>query len=291
MKRSTDQKLRLRNFDARHGRIETGAVIKSWRRKRYLLPVERKRPVFARKPLQFPSRSPRSCAKTRIHCRHTFWANRTTMSKCVEEEKYPRQKVTIGPFFDRRADIIWNVLAREHLVNIGIRPSANSIKMKRVVRLETSVCFRITRLMNNQIKSPKRATSQKENAVAIVMSVSQLGCASQDALVSQGRKSRGSLMQKVLAPIQRVRFTKSTLRHASIREKKRPSLGKDVKVPRQRSPYALKLEDRSHEETDRQTAAMCPKQGLDLAKNIKTFPRRNGYSPAASTKGQTKECL
>ena len=29
VKRSTDQKLRLRSFDARHGRIETGAVIKN----------------------------------------------------------------------------------------------------------------------------------------------------------------------------------------------------------------------------------------------------------------------
>ena len=64
----------------------------------------------------------------------------------------------------------------------GIRPSVKSIKMKRVERLETSVCFRITRLMNNQIKSKKKATSEKEeesddkNAVAIVKSVSQLGC-------------------------------------------------------------------------------------------------------------------
>ena len=56
----------------------------------------------------------------------------------------------------------WEVFVRERLVSIGIRPSANSIKMKRVVRLETSVSFRITRLMNNQIKSRKRATSQKE---------------------------------------------------------------------------------------------------------------------------------
>ena len=29
VKRSIDQKHRLRNFDARHGRIETGAVIKN----------------------------------------------------------------------------------------------------------------------------------------------------------------------------------------------------------------------------------------------------------------------
>ena len=30
--------------------------------------------------------------KTKTHCRHAFWANRITRSKCVEEEKYPRQK-------------------------------------------------------------------------------------------------------------------------------------------------------------------------------------------------------
>ena len=84
VKRSIDQKLRLRNLDARHGRIE--------RRKRYLLPVERNRPVFARRPLQFPPRNPRSCTKTRTHCRHASWATGITRSKCVEEEKYPRQK-------------------------------------------------------------------------------------------------------------------------------------------------------------------------------------------------------
>ena len=82
-------------------------------------------------------------------------------------------------------------------MNIGIRPSANSTKVKQVVRLETSVCFRITRLMNNQIKCRKRATSPKrresddKNAVAVVKSVSQLGCVSQDsdALVTKKRKT------------------------------------------------------------------------------------------------------
>ena len=34
-----------------------------WRRKRYLLSVERKRPVFERRTVQFPSRDPRMCAK------------------------------------------------------------------------------------------------------------------------------------------------------------------------------------------------------------------------------------
>ena len=58
VKRSIDQKLRLRNFDARHEKIETGAVVKSqnglngvesWTG--YLLPVERTRPVLERRPM------------------------------------------------------------------------------------------------------------------------------------------------------------------------------------------------------------------------------------------------
>ena len=69
--------------------------------------------------------------------------------------------VTMGPFSDNRADNIRKVPARELLVNTGTRASVNSIKVKWVVRLETRVCFCITRLMKNQIKSRKRATSQK----------------------------------------------------------------------------------------------------------------------------------
>ena len=42
VKRSIDQKLRLRNFDARHGRIETGAVVKN---RKGLIGVERGRGI------------------------------------------------------------------------------------------------------------------------------------------------------------------------------------------------------------------------------------------------------
>ena len=97
-KRRIDKKLRLRNFDARQRKIESGVLKKS---RKGLIGVEggrgacyqskEKRPVSARRPMQFPPQKPRSCAKTRRHCRHTFWANRITRSKSVEEEKYPRQ--------------------------------------------------------------------------------------------------------------------------------------------------------------------------------------------------------
>ena len=61
VQRSIDQKLRLRNFDARHGKIETGPVVKNRKGmsgveggKRYLLPVGRKRAVFEGRPVQLP---------------------------------------------------------------------------------------------------------------------------------------------------------------------------------------------------------------------------------------------
>ena len=62
VKRSEDQKLRLRIFDASHGRIETGAVVKN---RKGLSSVEggkgrcyqwkSKRPVFEGRPVQFPA--------------------------------------------------------------------------------------------------------------------------------------------------------------------------------------------------------------------------------------------
>ena len=83
--------------------------------------------------------------------------------------------------------------------------------------------------------SHKRKESDDKNAVAIVKIVPQLGCVSQDsvALVSQrGKQSRRNPMQKVLGSNRKVRFTQSSLRQASIREEKGPSVGKiEVTLP------------------------------------------------------------
>ena len=64
---------------------------------------------------------------------------------------------------------------------------------------------------------PKRRESDGKNSVAVTGNVSQFCCVSQnsDALDSQGtKKFRRNMMQKVLEPVQTVRLTKSTLRHA-----------------------------------------------------------------------------
>ena len=122
--------------------------------------------------------------------------------------------------------------------------------------------------------------------MAIVKIAPQLGCVSQDwdALVSQrGKRSRGNPVQKGLGSIGKVRFTQSTLRQASIREMKGPSLGKiQVKHPHQRSPYAMKFEDWSHEETERQQRCARSK-AWNFAKNknkLKENDKSTFYSPA-----------
>ena len=120
-------------------------------------------------------------------------------------------------------------------MNIGISPSAKSIKNETGCKAGDKCLFPHYKVDGQQNKKPKKSNISKrresddKNAAASVKSVSQLGCVSQDsdALVSQGRKSRRNPMQKVLEPIQRVRFTKSTVRHASVREKKGTIVGKN----------------------------------------------------------------
>ena len=66
-------------------------------------------------------------------------------------------------------------------------PECHFYKNETGCKAGESVCFRITRLMSNQIKKakksyfPKRRESDDKNAVAIVKSVSQLGSVSQDS--------------------------------------------------------------------------------------------------------------
>ena len=192
-------------------------------------------------------------------------------------------------------------------MNIGILPNVN--KTETGCEVGDKCLFphyKVDEQPNKKPKKsniPKRRESDDKNIVAIVKSVSQLGCASQDsgALVSQGGKSRENPMLKVLGPIRRVRFTKSTLRHASIPKKKGPSLGKiNVKVLHQRSPHATKFEDRSQEDTERQQRCARSK-AWNLANNINklkektrlhfVFPRRNGYSQLRQHKSRRKDSL
>ena len=77
----------------------------------------------------------------------------------------------------------------------------------------------------------------------------QLGCVFQDMKLPKSILRKSSDMQK---PIQRVKFTKATARHAYIRDQN-PSLGLICPgEPHQRSPNAPKIEDRFWKERERQ---------------------------------------
>ena len=100
------------------------------------------------------------------------------------------------------------------------------------------------------------------------------------ACTSPKKKPRGYLRNKVLGSIRKARFTKSSLRQASIWEKKGPSLGKiQVENPHQRSPYAMKFEDRSHQETERQRRCARSNLVINLYK-LKENDKATFYSPA-----------
>ena len=71
-----------------------------------------------------------------------------------------------------------------------------------------------------------------------------------------------------VGPIRRVRFTRASLRQPNIRDDKGPSLNKiQVKSSHQRSPYTVKFEDQSHEETEGQERCASG-DAWTFAKNI-----------------------
>ena len=103
VKRSKDQKLRLRNFDARHERIETGAVVKS---RKGLSGVERGKG----KCYQWEEKG--QCSKG-DQCSFRHESNdraqkpdHNAATPSEPSKEVSEAKVTMVPFFENRADII-----------------------------------------------------------------------------------------------------------------------------------------------------------------------------------------
>ena len=162
-----DQKLRLRNFDARHGKIESEAVMKSrkgiigvgggkgiceeWKEKGRCSQGDR---CSFRYETQDRAQKPGQTAATPSE-------PTASRGRSVSRKRSIRGKSNYGTILRQPCRFYLKGTCTRTSCEYW-HPSATSVKMKRVVRLETSVCFRTTRLMNNQIKSRKRATSQKE---------------------------------------------------------------------------------------------------------------------------------
>ena len=109
-------------------------------------------------------------------------------------------------------------------------------------------CFYAHRQVDEQPSKMSKKNGD-ESAVAMLKIKRQLGCVSQDMEPPKSttifRKS-----SNILKPIRCVRFTKTVLRHASIRDQN-PSLGMICPGdPHLRYPNAPKFEDRSQEVTE-----------------------------------------
>ena len=119
------------------------------------------------------------------------------------------------------------------------RKNGDSIKLYPDVSSGAECSFPHWKVEEQPNQTPKQGDDK--SAVAVVKSVRQLSCVSQDTeppdSATISRKGTN-----VLEPFRRVRFTGAALRQANIREKEGLSLGKiQVKVPHQRSPYAMKF--------------------------------------------------
>ena len=127
VKRRKDQKLRLRNFDARHGRKsklstcqESKGIKWRWRRKMFLLPVERKQTNVRRETSAVSGMRVTIVHKNRTRKPPHILSHQWQEVDVCRGKEVSEAKVTMVPFFDSRAEIIWKVLARDRLVNIGI---------------------------------------------------------------------------------------------------------------------------------------------------------------------------
>ena len=228
VKRSIDQKLRLRNFDARNERIETGALVTNRGGQRG---VERGQGEC------YQWKAEGQCSRgDQCSFRHEGHesAKPTPTTAPPSEPPTPRGRSVSrkrslrgrGPSGKTNRQPCKNFLKGTCTTSpcgYWHPPDVTFVSPKQDVNSEQSADFRTGMLRNNPTKRPKKVDDR--SAFAIVKSVRQLGCVLQDTEPPESlpilRKST-----KVLGSIRRVRFTKATQRHANIRGNKGLSLGK-----------------------------------------------------------------
>ena len=271
VKRSIDQKLRFRNFDARNEKMKTGAVDASrtglsgiakrtgrvccqWKAKGQCSRGdqcsfrqdgdERAKPTQKTAP---PSEPP------------------TQRGRSASRERNLRDRSPSGKFDQQPCKNFLKCVCTFSLCDYWHPPKCQFFRFESGCKFGDKCSLAHRQVEEQPNRRPKKGGDKR--VVAILKDARQLGCVFQDTeppeslLIS--RKST-----KVLGSIRRLRCTKATQRHANIRENKGPSLGQiHVKVPLQRSPNATKFEDRSQEETERQER--CARgHAWRLAKNI-----------------------
>ena len=173
--------------------------------------------------------------------------------------------VRLGRPIDSRAKTSWKVLALNYLVTVGILPNVNSTSLNRVVNSAQSARFRTGRLRNNQIKGRRRVVTkvqwqQWKMYDSWVVYDKTLSRRNLQWFYGRAQKSWDQFDEY---DSQELRCVKQTSEKTKVHRWEKFQ----VKLPHQRSPYAVKFEDRSQEETERQER--CARgDAWRLAKNI-----------------------
>ena len=162
VKISIDQKLRVRNFDARHGKIETGAVVKS---RKGLSGVE------GGKGFCYQWKEKDQCSKgdqcSFRHARDDHAPEPTPRAAPPSEPSVTRGRSTSRKRSARGRSQTGRILrqpCRYCLKGTCTRSpcDVNSIKLNRDAKQGTSVCSRTFRLKNNRVRSRERASKTEK---------------------------------------------------------------------------------------------------------------------------------
>ena len=192
VKRSIDQNLRLRNFDARNERVETEAWFRAQRS-----PAAKPTPKTAP---SFEPPTPRG--RSRSASRKRSLRGRSPSGRPIDSRAKTSSKVAL---------------------NYRHPPECQFCKSESGWKSGKEFSFPHRKVEEQPNKKPKKGVDK--SAVATVKDVQQLGFASQDI---EPPESSAILRKctKVLGPVRWVRFTKTVLRQSNIQENKAPSLKK-----------------------------------------------------------------
>ena len=148
VKRSFDQKLLLRNFDVRHEK----STCHQWKEKGQCSQGDR---------CSFGHQSDDRAQKAE-HTAATPSEPSFSRGRSVSKKEVSDAKSDHGAILRQPCRYLLKGTCTRSLCEYWHPHQCHFCKMKRVVRLQTSVCFRITRLMNNQILSRKKSYFPKE---------------------------------------------------------------------------------------------------------------------------------
>ena len=157
VKRSIDQKRRLRNFHGRRENRNRCSGQESALKEEEVYVTSGKKKGQCSKGDQCSIRHEgNDVAKPTPKANHTLSHNlqKHKVEVCREKEM-PGAKVILVPFFDNRADTSWKVLAPNRLVSNWLPPNVSSIEQNRDVSSALSVHLRTGRL-ENRTKSRRR---------------------------------------------------------------------------------------------------------------------------------------